>query len=113
MIEVLKYLARAITSKTTGFTVGYINNPLANVRSINNLLARIVAKIQDETRLVEIIRNTPIIHNNPNWRCQTWGFQTLSRIAQDGRATGTAESDWGKIETVARECVATKIEFHS
>ena len=51
----------------------YEEIPLANVRSTNNLLARIViAKIQDETRLVEIIRNTPVIHNDPDWRCRTW-----------------------------------------
>lgn len=88
--------------------------PLAHVRSTNNLLARIViAKIQDETRLIGIIRNTPVIHNDHNWSCRTWAARTLSRIAQDGWASGTAELDWEKIETVAREHVATKIEFHS
>ena len=51
----------------------YEEIPLANVRSTNNLFARIlIAKIQDETRLVEIIRNTPVIHNDPDWRSRTW-----------------------------------------
>jgi hypothetical protein len=83
--------------------------PLSNVRSTNNLLARIViAKIEDEDRLVELIRNTPVVQNDPNWRCRTWVAQALSRIAQDGMATGTAELDWKKIEAIAREYVASK-----
>ncbi|KAH7196259.1 hypothetical protein BKA60DRAFT_601355 [Fusarium oxysporum] len=65
----------------------YEEIPLSNVRSTNNLLARIIiAKIEDEDRLVEIIRNTPVVQNDPNWRCRTWK----------------------KIEAVAREYVASK-----
>ncbi|GKU14079.1 hypothetical protein FLAG1_10208 [Fusarium langsethiae] len=87
----------------------YEEIPLSNVRSTNNLLARVViAKIEDEGRLVELIRNTPVVQNDPNWRCRTWVAQALSRIAQDGMATGTAELDWKKIEAVAREYVASK-----
>ncbi|KAJ9413274.1 hypothetical protein FOXG_21994 [Fusarium oxysporum f. sp. lycopersici 4287] len=72
----------------------YEEIPLSNVRSTNNLLARIViAKIEDEGRLVDIIRNTPVAQNDPNWRYRTWVAQALSQIAQDGMATGTAELD--------------------
>ncbi|KAH6960333.1 hypothetical protein HG530_008171 [Fusarium avenaceum] len=82
---------------------------LSNVRSTNSLLARIViAKIEDEKRLIEIIRNTSVVTNDPNWRCRTWVAEVLARIAQDGNAVGTAELDWRKIEAVARDYVANK-----
>ncbi|KAF4999146.1 hypothetical protein FDECE_11588 [Fusarium decemcellulare] len=87
----------------------YEEIPLSNVRSTNNLLARIlIAKVEDEDRLIEIIRNTTVVQNDPNWRCRTWVAEALSRIDKDGRAVGTAELDWGKIEAVAREYVANK-----
>ncbi|KAL9567436.1 hypothetical protein ACKAV7_008386 [Fusarium commune] len=79
----------------------YEEIPLSNVRSTNNLLARIViAKIEDEDRLVEIIRNTPVVQNDPNWRCRTWVAQALSRIAQDGMATGTAEQGCAPLNSI-------------
>lgn len=67
-----------------------------------------IAKIEDEDRIVEIIRNTPVVQNDPNWQCRTWVADVLSRTAQDGGAVGTAELDWAKIEPVAREYVANK-----
>ncbi|KAI1063916.1 hypothetical protein LB506_005742 [Fusarium annulatum] len=60
-----------------------------------------IAKIEDEDRIVEIIRNTPVVQNDPNWQCRTWVADVLSRTAQDGGAVGTAELDWAKIEPVA------------
>ncbi|KAH7259034.1 uncharacterized protein BKA55DRAFT_735874 [Fusarium redolens] len=83
---------------------------LPNVRSTNNLLARIIiAKVEDEKRLVEIIRSTPVVQNDPNWRCRTWVADVLSRIAMGGgRAVGTSELEWAKIESVARAYVASK-----
>ncbi|KAH7237852.1 hypothetical protein B0J15DRAFT_406079, partial [Fusarium solani] len=46
----------------------YEEIPLFNVRSTNNLLARIViANVEDGKRFVEIIRNTPVVQNDPNW----------------------------------------------
>ncbi|KAF5547553.1 hypothetical protein FPHYL_10142 [Fusarium phyllophilum] len=82
---------------------------LPNIRSTTRLLARIViAKVEDEDRLVEIVRNTPVVQNDPNCRCRTWIADVLSRIAQDGGAVGTSELDWAKIEPVAREYVANK-----
>ncbi len=87
----------------------YEEAPLANVKSINNLLARIlIAKIEDEARLVDIFRNTPIVQNNPDWRCRTWVADALSKIIADGRAVGTSQLDWGEIEKLARDYVARK-----
>ena len=87
----------------------YEEIPLLDVQNTNTLLARIlIAKIEDETRLVDIIRNTAIIQDDPNWRCRTWVADVLSRIAKDGTAVGTAELDWSRIEPVARDYVGSK-----
>ncbi|KAM4065194.1 hypothetical protein HRG_004469 [Hirsutella rhossiliensis] len=82
---------------------------LDNVRSTNNLLARIaIAKVEDEERLVRILREIPIVQNDPSWRCRTWVSNALVGIAKDGQAVGTAQLDWAQIETLAREYVAGK-----
>lgn len=79
------------------------------MQSTNNLLARIViAKVQDEQRLINIFRETPVIQNEPNWRCRTWVANALGRISNDGQAVGTAKLDWTVIENLAREFVAGK-----
>ncbi|PKS12420.1 hypothetical protein jhhlp_000626 [Lomentospora prolificans] len=42
---------------------------IANVRSTTNLLARnTIARIEDDKRLLEIFRSTPVVQNDPNWR---------------------------------------------
>lgn len=84
---------------------------LSNVQSTNALLARIVvAKITDEARLVDIIRGTNVVQDNPAWRCRTWLTGCLARIAEDGKCVGTAQLDWSKIEPKARAYVAGKID---
>ncbi|EEP82877.1 predicted protein [Uncinocarpus reesii 1704] len=53
---------------------------LANVRSTINLLARIVvAKVEDEERLKNILRSVPVVQNDPDWSC--WNFE--SGLAED------------------------------
>ncbi|KAJ4164507.1 hypothetical protein LMH87_006179 [Akanthomyces muscarius] len=60
----------------------YEETKLQNVKSTNNLLARIrVAKIEDEKRLLEILRETPLVQDDPEFRCRTWMADVLSRIA--------------------------------
>ncbi|KAL6866048.1 hypothetical protein ACO1O0_002148 [Amphichorda felina] len=87
----------------------YEEKPLRNVKNTINLLARItIAKVEDDKRLAEIIRGTPVVQNDPDWRCRTWVADVLARIAQDGRAVGTAELDWTKIEALARGYVEKK-----
>lgn len=82
---------------------------LTDVRSTNSLLARIlIAKVEDEERLVKIFRNTPIVQNDPNWRCRTWVANALELIAKDGKAVGTSQLDWKTIEATAREYVGKK-----
>lgn len=87
----------------------YEESSLNNVRTNNNLLARIIiAKIEDEQRLVDLFRQRPVVQGDPNWRCRTWIASALVAIAKDGKCVGTAELDWQKIEGVARQYVGDK-----
>ena len=87
----------------------YEEAPLTNVRTTINLLARIVvAKVTDEARLVQILRETPVVQNDPNWRCRTWVADALRRIEEDGRAVGTSRLDWDEIERTGRGYVGHK-----
>ncbi|KAL4793603.1 hypothetical protein BDV19DRAFT_391029 [Aspergillus venezuelensis] len=82
---------------------------LADVRTTTTLLARVlVAMIENQERLVSIIRSIPIIQNDPNWRCRTWLANALEAIAKDSKAVGTSELDLRKIEPTARRYVADK-----
>ncbi|KAL4810738.1 hypothetical protein BDV18DRAFT_155350 [Aspergillus unguis] len=82
---------------------------LPDVRTTTTLLARLlIAKIEDEERLVRIIRSIPVLQNDPNWRCRTWLANALEAIARDGKAVGTSLLDWTKIEPTARRYVADK-----
>ena len=83
---------------------------LQNVTSTNNLLARLViAKIEDEKRLLKILKRTAIKHGDPNFRCRTWMADALSRISKaEPRAVGTSELDWNKIERKGRRYVEKK-----
>lgn len=82
---------------------------LKNVRTTASLLARIVvAKVEDQKRLTEILRNIPIVQNDPNWRCRSWIASSLAELAKDGKAVGTSQLEWEKVEMTARQYVAQK-----
>jgi hypothetical protein len=87
----------------------YEEVPLPNTRNTTSLPARIViAKIEDEERLVNIFRTIPIIQNDPNWRCRAWLANALAEVAKDGNAVVSSELDWQKIEATARNYVGEK-----
>ncbi|KAL2022381.1 hypothetical protein VTK56DRAFT_5448 [Thermocarpiscus australiensis] len=99
-----------VKNSPTGVWV-YEELDLPDVRLTTNLLARIlIAKLTDEERLVQILRTTPVVQNDPSFRCRTWVADALARIKADGKAVGTSQLDWDKIEPLARDYVAKKIE---
>ncbi|EZF33140.1 hypothetical protein TMEN_7395 [Trichophyton mentagrophytes] len=82
---------------------------LRNVKNTVSLLARLlIGKIEDEDRLVKILRGVPIVQNDESWRCRTWVKNALAAIESDGKAVGTSVLDWEKIEAKARSYVADK-----
>ncbi|KAF2866268.1 hypothetical protein BDV95DRAFT_611731 [Massariosphaeria phaeospora] len=95
--------------KNSPFGWTYEEILLKNVRATNSLLARIlIAKIEDEQRLIALLRRLPVVQGDSNWRCRTWVASALAEIAKDGKCVGTAELDWQKIEAFARRYVADK-----
>ena len=67
-----------------------------------------VAKIIDYDRMEQVIRQTPVIQNNPDWRCQAWVRNALRCLAADGPILGTATLDWSTIEATARRYAQQK-----
>ena len=83
--------------------------PVDDVRSAVNLLARIlIAKVEDVDRLTIILDRVPIIQDDPKWRCRSWIASALEAIAKDGKAVGTSELDWTRIEEFGRRYTAKK-----
>ncbi|KAJ5361775.1 hypothetical protein N7541_002619 [Penicillium brevicompactum] len=95
--------------KNSPFGWEFEEDLLDDVRNASNLLARIViAKIQDEQRLISIFNRLPVVQGNPSWRCRTWMASAVDEIAKDGKCVGTAELDWLKIEAFGRQYVGDK-----
>ncbi|KAK6856449.1 hypothetical protein PG995_006636 [Apiospora arundinis] len=82
---------------------------LENVRSTATLLVRVViAKITDERRLIQLLRQVPVVQDDPEWRCRTWVAQVLQAIERDGHCVSSAVLNWPIIEAKAREYAAAK-----
>jgi len=87
----------------------YEEIPLRDVRNTTGLLVRIlIGKIEDESRFADILRNIPIVQQDPNWRCRTWVAHVLAALKEDGKAVGTSVLDWDRIEPVARQYAGDK-----
>ena len=77
----------------------YDEAPLPDVRVTATLLARVtVAKIVDEKRLINILKNLPVDPpdwegkkdgSEPKWTCRVWVIAALKAIRDDGRCVGT------------------------
>ncbi|OAG38276.1 hypothetical protein AYO21_07502 [Fonsecaea monophora] len=82
---------------------------LCNVRTTSNLLIRVViGKVVDMERLLDTIRNVPLVQNDRMWRCCTWCADVLAALERDGQALGTAVLDWKRIQKVARHYAGEK-----
>ncbi|KAG5918836.1 hypothetical protein E4U42_006725 [Claviceps africana] len=89
----------------------YDENKLQDVKCTVNLLVRIlVAKIEDEKGLLTILRETPVIQDDPSFTCRTWLADALMRISKaEPKVTGTSQLDWDKIEIKSRRYVEQKV----
>ncbi|KAK3942109.1 hypothetical protein QBC46DRAFT_81541 [Diplogelasinospora grovesii] len=87
----------------------YEERPLVDVQASGTLLGRfLIAKVEDEERLVQIFRENPVVQGDDNWRCRHWVAEALRRINEDGTAVGTSVLDWDKIQAWAREYIGKK-----
>ncbi|KAL4985570.1 hypothetical protein BDW68DRAFT_179611 [Aspergillus falconensis] len=79
---------------------------LPDVRTTTALLTRIlIAKIEDEERLIVIIRSIPVVQHDPDWRCCTRLANVLAALAKTVRSWDV-RARLGKIERTARQYVA-------
>lgn len=68
------------------------------------ILVRIlIAKVEDKTRLAQILRDTPIRDPSTGWNCVEWVREALKSLAEDSRALGTQVTEW---ETVRNQTLA-------
>ncbi|KAK2609851.1 hypothetical protein N8I77_003328 [Diaporthe amygdali] len=77
----------------------YASNQVRDVRVTVQLLARVtIAKIEDESRLIEIIQNVPVDPGDwhgrdngsePEWGCRIWLLAALRSIRDDPCVLGT------------------------
>lgn len=85
---------------------------LSNIKNGPDLLARILfAKIEDEGRFHQILRETPVSTEADQWSCRLWVADVLKRLDRDENcAVGTSVLNWPRIEALAQKYVATKAE---
>lgn len=75
-----------------------------------NLLARVlIAKVEDEKRLFQVLRNVPIIQGDDNWRCRHWVIDAIAALDADGKAVGTSILEWQTIQSAGEEFVRKKL----
>lgn len=77
------------------------------------LLVRImVGKVADGSRLVEILRNTPIRQGQPGWNCVSWVKEALEMLKADTKALGTSVVEWEKVRNGAMDYCQQKKDQH-
>ncbi|KAI9751895.1 MAG: hypothetical protein M4579_005852 [Chaenotheca gracillima] len=76
------------------------------------LIRVLIAKVLDYEKLEEIIRNAPVVQDDPSWTCRIWVKNTVAILAAKKCAIGTSTMDWAKIEETARTYVRQKKDEH-
>lgn len=85
---------------------------LPDLRTDDALLARItIAKIEDEGRFNQILRETAFEKDSTRGSCRKWIAEVLKRLSMDENgAVGTCILDWIRIESLAHKFVLGKEE---
>ena len=77
------------------------------------ILVRIlIGKVEDKERLVNIIRNTPIRHDQAGWNCVSWVSEVLQRLKADAKAMGTSILEWQQVRDQAMIYCQKKRDEH-
>lgn len=90
----------------------YEETDVPNIKNSPGLLARVlIAKIEDEGRFNQILRETPVTAEASQWSCRLWVADVLKRLERDENgAVGTSVLSWPRIEPLVQKYVATKAE---
>ncbi|KAK8199913.1 hypothetical protein HDK77DRAFT_213966 [Phyllosticta capitalensis] len=83
------------------------------VLATNALLVRVmIGKVEKKSRLVDLIRGTPIRPNQTGWNCVEWVKEALARIQADGKAVGTGVLEWNTVRDGALMFCKRKKDQH-
>ena len=66
------------------------------------LVRVLVAKVKDLKRIERILRAIPIRQDVRGWNCVDWMREALEALSNDGKALGTAVTNW---QTVRDACM--------
>lgn len=76
------------------------------------LIGLLVAKITDRDRLLQVLRNVPVVQNDPTWNCVVWVREALSALQKNGRAVDTSELDWQTVRDTTMAYCQKKKDAH-
>lgn len=77
------------------------------LKGTSMLLARVViGKVMNMDRLESAFECTPITPEIKGWNCVAWVKEAFTKALDDGRALGTAATDWESV----RDCAMTYVE---
>lgn len=77
------------------------------------LLVRvIIGKVENNERLVSVLRTTPIRQGDPGWNCVGWVKEALERLKADGKALGSCVIDWDRVRNGAMTYCQRKKDQH-
>jgi len=76
------------------------------------LVRLLIAKVRDKDRAIEVLRNVPILDEDPSWNCVIWTQDALRALSSDKKALGTRKSDWDYVKTEALRYIEEKIAQH-
>ncbi len=77
------------------------------------LLVRImIAKVEDNSRLSNMLRSTPIRQGEQGWNCVFWIKEVLEKLKGETKALGTKEIEWEKVRDGAMVYCRRKKDEH-
>lgn len=79
----------------------------------NMLLVRvIIGKVENNKRLVNVLRTTPIRQGDSSWNCVGWVKEALEGLKADGQALGTCVIEWNSVRDGAMTYCQRKKNEH-
>ncbi|KAI1837129.1 hypothetical protein DTO006G1_5973 [Penicillium roqueforti] len=99
--------------ETSGSSQWFFEERQCRLAPTSMLLIRImVGKVVDGSRLVEILRNTPIRQGQPDWNCVFWVKEALEKLKLDPKALGTSVVKWERVRSQAMDYCQQKKDQH-
>ena len=92
---------------------GFFDEQDIPLTPIGMLLVRImIGKVEDKTRLVDVLRNTPIRQGQPGWNCVNWVKEVLEGLKAGGKVMGTSVLEWERVRDEAMKYCQRKKDQH-